>query len=103
MGGTTGSNDITYEYTNYWLLTPTSQDYNLAGHITHIVCLHKRQSNLQGSRCVSSWLIRPKARVRIPDEASKRNMKKIFLRRFLLIRFLAKSLRVNKHTYIIGH
>ena len=52
MGGATGSNDITCEYTNYWLLKPTNQDYNLAGHITHIVCLHsvhKRQRNLQGS------------------------------------------------------
>ena len=42
------------------------------------------------------WLIRRKARVRIPGQASKRNMKKTFLRRLPLSRFLAKILRVDK-------
>ena len=42
--------------------------------------------------------IRRKARVRIPGQRSKRNMKKkIFLRREeTLSRFLAKTLRINK-------
>ena len=44
------------------------------------------------------WFIICKARIRIPGQASKRNMKKkrkIFLRRFPLSRFLAKSLRLK--------
>ena len=51
------------------------------------------------------WLIRYKARVRIPGQASKRNMKnKIYLRRFSSSRFFfLKTPRVNIHTYIIGH
>ena len=39
----------------------------------------------------SSWLI-----IRNPGQVSKRNMKKIFIRRFPLTRFLAKTLKVNK-------
>ena len=43
------------------------------------------------------WLIRRKAWVHIPGQASKRNMKKkIFLRRFPVSRSLAKTVRVNK-------
>ena len=42
------------------------------------------------------WLIRRKAQVRIPGQTSKRNMKKLFLRRFPLNRLLAKTLTVNK-------
>ena len=44
------------------------------------------------------WLIRLKARVRIPGQPLKRNMKKIFPPLFPLSRFLAKTLRVNKTT-----
>ena len=42
------------------------------------------------------WLIGHKVRVHIPGQVSKRNTKDIFLRRFPLSRFPAKTLRVNK-------
>ena len=44
-------------------------------------------------KVVLYWLIRRKARVRIPGQASKRNMKKkiFFLRRFPLNRFLCQK------------
>ena len=55
------------------------------------------------------WLIRRKTRVHIPGQASKLNMKKIFLLRFPLSRYLAKAVRVNKnchekvsHKYVVG-
>ena len=41
------------------------------------------------------WLARHKARVRIPGQASIRKMEKN-LRLFLLSRYLAKSLKLNK-------
>ena len=44
---------------------------------------------------VVCWLSRQKAWVRITGQTSKRNTKKVFLRRFNLSRFLAKTLRAN--------
>ena len=41
-------------------------------------------------------IIRLKAQVSIPGQASKTKYEKIFLRRFLLSRYPAKTLRVNK-------
>ena len=53
--------------------------------------LNKVKSPLPSRQC---WLIRRKARVCTPGQASKRNMKKkkLFLRRLPLSRFLAKTL-----------
>ena len=47
------------------------------------------------------WFIRYKARVRIPGETTKENMKKILLWRFPLSRFLVKALRVNKNKLVM--
>ena len=47
---------------------------------------------LTSRRCVLCWLIRLKVRLRNPCQASKGNMKKIFLQRFRLSRFWAKAL-----------
>ena len=51
-----------------------------------------RIKQLSNIYMVVYWLIRRTVRIRIPIQASKRNMKKIFLQRFPLTRFLAKIL-----------
>ena len=62
--------------------------------MTNYVCMYTLPRYTNTLVC---WLVKCKVRVRIPVQASKRNMKiKIFLRRFPLSRFLSKTLSVNK-------
>ena len=44
----------------------------------------------------SMLALKRRARVRMPSQNPKRNIKKIFARRFPLSRFLTKTQRVNK-------
>ena len=77
-------NKIVELHTNFVLLHFESQPYT--DFTFSVYACNARSHEMDGIE------FRFKARIRIPDQPSKRNMKKIFLlRRFPLSRFLAKT------------